>query len=338
MKRNVLSVFLSVFISVFLWVAVGECNSDAYRGDYKIRSPLLFAKKDKKHKHHKKQDAYVYYYYPAAHIYFSPEKKDWFYRKGDKWKKAKHLPKHIRVHDAKHVVVRTGTDQPYLFFDAHKAKYAPHAARLKREFHYYPVYRVYSSPDQKSWFYQKDGKWKKHKKLPKHIRVQGAKYVVVRTETDQPYLFFDAHKVKYAPHVAKAKRKFHYYPVYRVYSSPDQKFWFYQKDGKWKKYKTRPHGIRPGKTDYVVLSAESDQPYVYFKKHNAKYGAGYGRRYTYYPSDRVYFDARDKVYFYPHKKGWKKDKKLPRHIRLKDAETVVLYLDEDRPYIYFEGR
>lgn len=64
--------------------------------------------------------------------------------------------------------------------------------------------------------------------------------------------------------------------------------------------------------------------------HRAKY------QYWYYPDASVYFDVNRGVYFYMEGSDWRMGVSLPSHYRERLHEHVIMELDTDRPYIYFE--
>lgn len=59
-------------------------------------------------------------------------------------------------------------------------------------------------------------------------------------------------------------------------------------------------------------------------------------RYYYYPSAFVYFDIDRKIYFYLEGSTWKMATKPPSIIFLIPNEYVVIDLETDKPYIYFD--
>lgn len=58
--------------------------------------------------------------------------------------------------------------------------------------------------------------------------------------------------------------------------------------------------------------------------------------YHYYPSTQVYFDLARKQYFFIDQGIWRMTTSLPRGISLAATEYVVLEMDTDKPYTYFE--
>jgi hypothetical protein len=60
-------------------------------------------------------------------------------------------------------------------------------------------------------------------------------------------------------------------------------------------------------------------------------------RYYYIPELEVYYDIPSKMYIYPHKKGWVRNKKLPKHYakhNLNKCYKVSLYDIGPNPYAY----
>lgn len=84
------------------------------------------------------------------------------------------------------------------------------------------------------------------------------------------------------------------------------------------------------------VAVERDQvkkappPWAPAHGHRAKH------RYYYYPSAFVYFDIDRKVYFYLEGSTWRIVKKAPSVILSAPDEYVVIDLDTDKPYIYFD--
>ena len=69
---------------------------------------------------------YDYYYYPTARVYFNISTGDYFYPDRDRWVRGRSLPSHYRVNDNDRVSIRIKSkDQPYMYQNEHRAKYAP---------------------------------------------------------------------------------------------------------------------------------------------------------------------------------------------------------------------
>lgn len=65
----------------------------------------------------------AYYYYPAAHVYFRPEDRTWFYLEGRDWRFGASLPASIRVDFDRSVSLSMEADQPHRFHDKVKDYY-----------------------------------------------------------------------------------------------------------------------------------------------------------------------------------------------------------------------
>jgi hypothetical protein len=62
-------------------------------------------------------------------------------------------------------------------------------------------------------------------------------------------------------------------------------------------------------------------------------------RYYYIPELQVYYDIPSKMYIYPHKKGWVRNKKLPKHYakyNLNTCHKVSLYDIGPNPYAHYD--
>lgn len=74
---------------------------------------------------------YRYCYYPTAGIYFDMDRKVYFFRESNDWKTSPHLPVGIHIDIGESVELSLETDTPYVYFDAHQAKYPP--GQLKKQ-------------------------------------------------------------------------------------------------------------------------------------------------------------------------------------------------------------
>ena len=64
-------------------------------------------------------------------------------------------------------------------------------------------------------------------------------------------------------HGYRAKHRYHYYTLSRVYHERERGVWFYYKDGEWKVSVSLPSEIRIDMNTYVILDMDTDQPYEY---------------------------------------------------------------------------
>jgi hypothetical protein len=70
-------------------------------------------------KHHR------YYYYPAAQVYFDPDRRLYFYSDGRTWQLSAHLPAGITIQVGNHRVIELDTDTPYVYHAEIMRKYPP---------------------------------------------------------------------------------------------------------------------------------------------------------------------------------------------------------------------
>ena len=73
-----------------------------------------------------------YQYYPAAQIYFSPERNTYYYLDGSSWRASTTLPRHLQLRLDTPVVIEIDSDEPYRDFDKHRSKYPPEKNRKRR--------------------------------------------------------------------------------------------------------------------------------------------------------------------------------------------------------------
>jgi hypothetical protein len=64
-------------------------------------------------------------------------------------------------------------------------------------YHYYPASGVYRNVNTGGYFYLNGGAWQVAMTLPSTVVLDTGNYVRLELETDRPYLYHDAHKVKY---------------------------------------------------------------------------------------------------------------------------------------------
>jgi hypothetical protein len=79
-------------------------------------------------------------------------------------------------------------------------------------------------------------------------------------------------------------------------------------------------------TSYPAYEDEGPPPWAPAHGHRAKH------QYRYYPSERVYFDPQQRVYFYLSGGNWQMSVSLPSTIRITVNDFVSLDMDSDRPY------
>jgi hypothetical protein len=67
-------------------------------------------------------------------------------------------------------------------------------------YYYYPASGVYFNVSTGSYFYLNGGSWQVGMSLPSAVIVDSGNYVTLDLDTDQPYLFYDEHRVKFKGH------------------------------------------------------------------------------------------------------------------------------------------
>jgi len=73
-----------------------------------------------------------YRYYPAAQVYFSPQRNAYFYLDGSNWRMSVTLPRHLELQLGVPVVIEMDSDEPYRDFDKHRSKYPPNRYQDRR--------------------------------------------------------------------------------------------------------------------------------------------------------------------------------------------------------------
>ena len=68
---------------------------------------------------------YDYYYYPHVGVYFHIYTGYYWYLDGQRWRRVRRLPPHIRLHPRYRVPLRIPDEQPYRDHDEHRRKYPP---------------------------------------------------------------------------------------------------------------------------------------------------------------------------------------------------------------------
>lgn len=67
-------------------------------------------------------------------------------------------------------------------------------------YYYYPSSGVYFNIATGSYFYMNGGNWQMTMSLPTTVILDRGDYVSLELETDQPYRFYDEHRVKFRGH------------------------------------------------------------------------------------------------------------------------------------------
>ncbi|MCK4376097.1 MAG: hypothetical protein KAX19_12235 [Candidatus Brocadiae bacterium] len=75
-------------------------------------------------------------------------------------------------------------------------------------------------------------------------------------------------------HGYRRKHCYRYYPSCCVYFDIERKLYFYLEGGNWRVSARLPAGIRMDVGEAVVLSLETDRPYLHFQKHKTSYPPG----------------------------------------------------------------
>jgi len=75
-------------------------------------------------------------------------------------------------------------------------------------------------------------------------------------------------------HGYRHKHTYYYYPGCYVYFDAERKLYFYIEGGRWRVGTYLPPEIRLDADGVVVLSLETDKPYLHFDAHRAKYPPG----------------------------------------------------------------
>ncbi len=82
-----------------------------------------------------------------------------------------------------------------------------HGYRAKHVYHYYPSAYVYYEPVRSLYFYYENGRWEAGVTLPNHIKISVGERVIIRMDSDRPYIKFKAHKKQYPPGKPKKRAK-----------------------------------------------------------------------------------------------------------------------------------
>lgn len=80
--------------------------------------------------HSPRASYYDYWYYPAVGSYYDTRTRYYIYYERDRWVRAHTLPRHMRPHLGRHVIVRSPHDRPYEQHQRHREQYTPE--RYKR--------------------------------------------------------------------------------------------------------------------------------------------------------------------------------------------------------------
>jgi hypothetical protein len=88
-----------------------------------------------------------------------------------------------------------------------------------------------------------------------------------------------------------------------------------------------------GDTDVVIqqppVAQKGPPPWAPAHGHRAKY------KYLYFPECPAYYDTDRSVYFYIEGANWVVSVSLPDRLSMKVSEHVVLEMDTDKPYTYY---
>lgn len=232
-----------------------------------------------------------------------------------------------------HLLLAKGNKHKHKHKIKKKHKHTTHVQTqtITHSYYYYPGSQIYFNPGQKLYFYRVGNVWKKSVNLPPGITINPGEQVTVKLNTDKPYQHFNQHKVKYP---VKKEYQFYYYPGTQVYFNPGQKLYFYRAGNVWKKSVKLPEGFAIDSAKQVSIKLDTDKPYLKFEEHKIKFPMQ--REFKFFPSVQVYFDPLAKTWFHLEGTSWKKYTKLPDNIVVNDTEPVVLKLDTDEPYKYYE--
>lgn len=74
------------------------------------------------------------------------------------------------------------------------------AKEARYRYYYYPSSGVYLNVSTGSYFYLNGGGWQMTMALPPTVMLDTSDYVSLELETDQPYRYYDEHRVKYKGH------------------------------------------------------------------------------------------------------------------------------------------
>lgn len=219
----------------------------------------------------------------------------------------------------------------------HKHKIKPTIEKkvISNSYYYYPDQHVYYHPGKQIYFYRVGNNWIRSATLPKNLRNKIKRHVIVKMNSNKPYLFFNDHKIKYPN--KPVILKYHYYPGINAYYDPNSKIYFYRVGGAWQKSPHLPDGLRARIGKPVNINLNTDKPYIYYDKHKVKYpGKPVIQKYYYYPGVRAYYNPARKIYFYRIGDTWKEVAHLPDDIHVKLRKPVTVNLDTDKPYTYFD--
>jgi hypothetical protein len=70
--------------------------------------------------------------------------------------------------------------------------------------------------------------------------------------------------------------------------------------------------------------------------HAPAHGYRAKRQYKYYPSASVYHDVNRGLYFYLSGPNWQVRATLPQDLRIRLGSSVLIEMDTDRPYFYYD--
>jgi hypothetical protein len=81
-----------------------------------------------------------------------------------------------------------------------------HGYRAKFHYRYYPSFSVYFDINRNLYFYLAGNDWRVASTLPAQINIKSSRYVIIKMDTDKPYLDHKKHKQKYPPGWAKKNK------------------------------------------------------------------------------------------------------------------------------------
>jgi len=75
------------------------------------------------------------------------------------------------------------------------------------EYHYYPAYYAYYSPQRGLYWYMRSGRWEVSVSLPEFLKAEKDHFVSVQSEYDAPYMEFETHRAAHPNYVGDEKPK-----------------------------------------------------------------------------------------------------------------------------------
>jgi hypothetical protein len=141
-----MKVFNKIILSCFFILIFASCKNMSWGGGY--GSPKS-TEPDTKHKHKHHQDSkhkkgppahapahgyhkkHKFKHYPSKEVYYSAEKKIWFWVEGEKWKFGASLPAGLTVDQKDAVELELDIDKPYTHYKDHHKKSHPEKGKGK---------------------------------------------------------------------------------------------------------------------------------------------------------------------------------------------------------------